>query len=193
MRRSANSLTVGVDTDAHPDSRRPSPVARISHTEGHRLGPQRHPNEFRYHERVKRPTPVLVANAPLSWTPCLTALAAGGHPLLAADGGANHLARIGLRPEAVIGDLDSLLPGTRAWLGEKALVERPDQDRTDLDKALEHALVELALPRLKVLAATAGRIDHTVAHLGLLPRLRRGCHLVFVDAEEEMLPIDGPL
>ncbi|TFG39747.1 MAG: thiamine diphosphokinase, partial [Candidatus Aminicenantes bacterium] len=50
---------------------------------------------------------VLVANAPLRWTPRLTALATAADVVLAADGGANHLARSGLRPAAVVGDLDS--------------------------------------------------------------------------------------
>lgn len=122
---------------------------------------------------------VLVANAPLRWTPRLTALAAGAPVLLAADGGANHLARIGLRPAAVVGDLDSISEPTRAWLTEAAMVERPDQDRTDLDKSLQHAFDSLGLEEITVLAATGGRVDHDLGNLGLLARLSLGQRLIF--------------
>ncbi|TFG39126.1 MAG: hypothetical protein E4H44_02685, partial [Candidatus Aminicenantes bacterium] len=66
---------------------------------------------------VQPSTPLLVANGPVRWTEALASLAATADPLLAADGGANHLGRIGLRPAVVIGDLDSITPGIRAWLG----------------------------------------------------------------------------
>ena len=136
-------------------------------------------------------SPLLVANAPLSWTPRLAALAAAAVPLLAADGGANHLARLGLRPAAVIGDLDSISPETRAWLGEAPLIERPDQDRTDLDKALEYAFDDLGVERLTVLAAVGGRLDHDLGNLGLLARLAMGEKLIFEDAGHRILAVAG--
>ena len=136
-------------------------------------------------------SPLLVANAPLSWTPRLAALAAAAVPLLAADGGADHLARLGLRPAAVIGDLDSISRETRAWLGEGPLVERPDQDRTDLDKALEYAFDDLGVERLTVLAAVGGRLDHDLGNLGLLARLAMGEKLVFEDEGHRILAVAG--
>ena len=136
-------------------------------------------------------SPLLVANAPLSWTPRLAALAAAAAPLLAADGGADHLARLGLRPAAVIGDLDSISPETRAWLGEDSLIERPDQDRTDLDKALEYAFDDLGVERLTVLAAVGGRLDHDLGNLGLLARLALGEKLIFEGDDHWILAIAG--
>lgn len=134
---------------------------------------------------------VLVANAPLRWTPRLTALATGAEPLLAADGGANHLARIGLRPLLVIGDLDSITQATRDWIGEDRLVHRPNQDRTDLDKALEHAFDEVRVHQLTVLGALGGRPDHDQGNLGLLARLGLGERLVFVGDDFRVLAISG--
>ena len=136
-------------------------------------------------------SPLLVANAPLSWTPRLAAMAAAAAPLLAADGGADHLARLGLRPAAVIGDLDSINCETRAWLGEAPLVERPDQDRTDLDKALEYAFDDLGVERLTVLAAVGGRVDHDLGNLGLLARLAMGEKLIFENAGHRILAVAG--
>jgi len=116
-------------------------------------------------------------------------MAASADPLLAADGGANHLARLGLKPTAVVGDLDSVSPETRAWLGENCMVDRPDQDRTDLDKALEYAFDELGIRNLTVLAALGGRTDHDLGNLGLLARLAMGERLIFEAADQTVLAI----
>jgi thiamine pyrophosphokinase len=144
-----------------------------------------------YHRRVARVNPVLVANAPLQWTLELTAHASQAEPLLAADGGADHLARIGLRPAWVIGDLDSITEATRAWIGEDHMVARPDQDRTDLDKALEFAFDDLGLAGLTVLGALGGRPDHDQANLGLLARLGKGGRLVYVGHGWTALAVPG--
>ncbi len=135
--------------------------------------------------------PVLVANAPLQWTQALAAIASAGAPLLAADGGANHLARIGLKPLYAIGDFDSITPETRAWIGDGRLVHRPSQDQTDLEKALTFAFDELNLTRLTVLAALGGRDDHTIGNLGLLARLCFGDHLIFRSDTSLCLAVTG--
>ncbi len=124
---------------------------------------------------------VLVANGALRWTEELVRRAEAARPLLAADGGGDHLARVGLRPDLLIGDLDSVSPGTRAWIGEERVLLRPDQDRTDLEKALIHAFDEMRLPRLTVLGALGGRPDHEAGNLGLLARYALGDRLVYRD------------
>lgn len=135
--------------------------------------------------------PVVVANAPFRWTGELVSLVERADPLLAADGGANRLVRLGLRPAVVVGDLDSLEPATRRFLGEERLLLRPDQDRTDLEKVLHHAVDELGLARLTVLGAVGGRIDHTQANLGLLARYAAGEALVLRTAAELLLAVRG--
>lgn len=139
------------------------------------------------------PCPLLVANGPIRWTEATAVLAAAAKPLLAADGGANHLGRIGLRPDAVIGDLDSISTGIRKFIGEERMIHRPDQDRTDLDKALEYAFDELGLERLTVLGATGGRLDHAVGNLGLLAKRALGDRLVFVADDHRVLGVTGEL
>lgn len=118
---------------------------------------------------------VVVANAPWRWRPDFVALVRRAWMVLAADGGANHLARIGVRPEAVIGDLDSIRPEVRRWIGEERMLARTDQDSTDLQKTLAYAFDERDAERVTVLAATAGRLDHAVENLALLGRwIERG-------------------
>ena len=134
---------------------------------------------------------VLVANAPMRWSPKLAARVAAARPLLAADGGANHLARLGLRPTAVIGDLDSLSDETRSWLGDDCLIQKIDQDRTDLEKAIEYAFDELGVRSLTVLAALGGRTDHDLGNLGLLARRAMGERLVFETEDQRVLAAAG--
>jgi len=130
---------------------------------------------------------VVVANAPWRWFPAAVELVAGADLVVAADGGANHLARIGIRPATLIGDLDSVRPGVRRWLGEDRVVLCPDQESTDLDKALTFVLDELHGERVTVLAATGGRLDHAVENLALLTRFaaRAPVSLLAADARFE--------
>jgi thiamine pyrophosphokinase len=78
--------------------------------------------------------------------------------LVAADGGANHCARLGHLPEQVIGDLDSLAPDLRRALGAR-VIHVPDQDSTDLDKCL----ARLQAPFILALGFDGARLDHTLA------------------------------
>lgn len=136
---------------------------------------------------------VIVGNAPWQWSTRTVEAVRAADRLLAADGGANHLARIGIRPEAVVGDLDSIRPGVRAWVGEERIVPRPDQERTDLAKTLDYALETGSPGSIQMLAATGGRLDHAVENLGLLGRwaLRGGPRLAILDLSHRITAVVG--
>ncbi|MFH1176942.1 MAG: thiamine diphosphokinase [Acidobacteriota bacterium] len=134
---------------------------------------------------------MVVANAPWRWHLEHVELVRLAGLVLAADGGANHLARIGVRPAAVIGDLDSILPRVRLWVGEERLVPRPDQDHTDLHKTLSYAFDERGAKRVTVLAATGGRLDHAVENLALLARWAGRGELVLAAEDADIWPVVG--
>lgn len=134
---------------------------------------------------------LIVAGAPWRWLPGFVELVRAAPLVLAADGGANHLARIGMRPQAVVGDLDSILPSVRGWVGEERMIARPDQDHTDLAKTFAYALDELGADSLTVLAATGGRLDHAVENLALLGRFASRCTLEVVDESARIVPVSG--
>ena len=130
-----------------------------------------------------------MANAPWRWWATFVELVRGAECVLAADGGANHLARIGVRPNAVVGDLDSIRPGVRSWLGEERMVVRPDEDFTDLHKTLEFAFDERRARQVIVLAATGGRLDHDLENLALLVRWASRGSLELRDERHRVVPI----
>lgn len=80
--------------------------------------------------------------------------------LVAADGGGDRALAMGLMPDAVIGDLDSLSPEGRAALGPR-VHEIAEQDSTDFGKCLIHVAAEFYLG----LGFTGLRLDHTLATL----------------------------
>ena len=134
---------------------------------------------------------VVVAGAPWTWRPWAVRLVRAADIVLAADGGANHLARIGVRPAAVVGDLDSILPSVRQWVGEERIVTMSDQDRTDLAKTLSYAFDERGATRVTVLAASAGRLDHALENLGVLARFAARGELEFLDHEYRLVVVTG--
>jgi thiamine pyrophosphokinase len=94
----------------------------------------------------------------------LLAWAAGARRLLAADGGADRLLGVGLRPDVIVGDLDSVSPEALAC--GAAIVHAPEQDLQDAGKLLAYAEREGA--RSIVLEGVEGdRLDHTLATLGV--------------------------
>lgn len=100
--------------------------------------------------------------------------------LVAADGGGDRALAMGLRPEVVIGDMDSLSPEGRVALAGR-IHEIPEQDSTDFGKCLAHVRAGFYLG----LGFTGLRLDHTLATLAYVaarPDLR-----VILLAEEEVI------
>ena len=94
--------------------------------------------------------------------------------VIAADGGLERCARLGLRADVVVGDLDSADPGALAVAQERgAEVQRHParKDATDLELALDEALARGAA-RVLVVASAEGRLDHLLSSLLLLANER---------------------
>lgn len=85
--------------------------------------------------------------------------------LVAADGGADRLLALDARPDAVIGDLDSISPAARKAFAV-VLHEVPEQESTDFEKALR----AIEAPFVLGLGFTGGRLDHGLAVLNALVR-----------------------
>ena len=90
--------------------------------------------------------------------------------ILCADGGTRHALALGLTPNIVIGDLDSVTDEERRKMKEwgVAVIEfSRDKNETDLELAINHALT-LNPESIFILAALGGRMDQTLANIALL-------------------------
>ena len=85
--------------------------------------------------------------------------------IVAADGGADRLLEYEIFPDKVIGDLDSISDKTATKL-EDWLILNKDIQKTDLEKAVEYA-IERGSKKIQIVGWSGGRIDHTIAALGL--------------------------
>lgn len=94
--------------------------------------------------------------------------------ILCADGGTRHAFALGLTPNVVIGDLDSVTEEERRKMKELDVdtIQHPtDKNETDLELAINHALT-LNPSQILILAALGGRMDQTLANIALLSDLR---------------------
>ena len=131
---------------------------------------------------------IIVANAPDFDATPFKVLLQTADLLIAADGGANALHAIGITPQVVVGDLDSLSDTALAWL-EKSEVEirryPAEKDEIDLELAVLLA-VERGARRISMLGTFGGRWDQTLANVALLalPELA-GCDVRLVDERQQ--------
>lgn len=96
----------------------------------------------------------------------------GNFYVIGVDGGSNHAESLGLRPDVIIGDLDSISPAlldTLTQLNIKILKHPTNKDETDLELALSHSL-SLNPSRLMFVSGLGGRIDHQLANILILLR-----------------------
>lgn len=87
--------------------------------------------------------------------------------LIATDGAANGLLEIGIIPNIIIGDLDSfdssLLP--KNCISE--IIQIPDQEKNDFEKALDYCL-EINLQDIAVFGIHGGDFEHSLNNVSVL-------------------------
>lgn len=91
--------------------------------------------------------------------------------VIAADGGARHAGRLGLKVDRWVGDGDSIEPDDLAALGAAGVDIRrspADKDESDTELAVL-AAVEAGADAVTILGALGGvRVDHALSNVGLL-------------------------
>lgn len=121
---------------------------------------------------------LVFANGDLNDGPAVEAVLSQPAPrlVIAADGGLRHVLALNLRPDLVIGDMDSADPDMLARAEQNGAQIRRypvDKDETDLELALRAASEQGGNP-IRVIAALGDRLDQTMGNVALLalPALR---------------------
>lgn len=113
----------------------------------------------------------------------------GAKLVVAADGGARSALALGVIPDIVIGDLDSL--GTaRSGIPPGNIHLNANPNATDLEKAVSLCLEE-GFDAVDIVGAGGGRVDHALANLSVLVRFGRSAHLRVVDERFAIELVDG--
>jgi len=113
---------------------------------------------------------VIFANGELSVIRAAQSLLRPDDFLIGADGGTIHIFNMGLVPNVVIGDMDSLEASTLRKLTSSNIdinLYPADKNETDLELALDYAISE-AYREILIVAALGGRVDQTLSNLSLL-------------------------
>ena len=88
--------------------------------------------------------------------------------LIAADGGAKYCFKIGLTPQVIIGDMDSIDSDMCKGTSGIEYIRYPaDKDKSDAELAVEYAL-ERGYEQVTMVVATGGRLDHTLGNIALV-------------------------
>lgn len=109
--------------------------------------------------------------------------------ILCADGGTRHAVALGLTPNVIVGDMDSVTEEERRKMKEMdvEIIQHPtDKNETDLELAINHALT-LNPSQILILAALGGRMDQTLANIALLSNLQLATfNIKLTDGVEEI-------
>jgi thiamine pyrophosphokinase len=137
---------------------------------------------------------IVFANGVIENPELITSILKSGKFFIAADGGLRHMRKLGLIPNLVIGDLDSITENDLEWILKNQIETRKfpqEKDQTDLELALQ-AAVERGGDPIIVVGALGGRIDLTLTNIYLLlmPELQ-GVDIRFDDGHEEVFLIQN--
>lgn len=105
--------------------------------------------------------------------------------LIAADRGLEFFEKTGIRPDAAVGDFDSLsMEGLRylkSLTDTEVIKLRPEKDDSDTQSAACYAM-DRGAKQIMILGATGNRIDHLLANFGLLVLGKeRGTEITLLD------------
>ena len=84
--------------------------------------------------------------------------------IIAADGGINTCMQFKIKPDCLIGDLDSYDPSSRKEMPDLKILRIRDQNTTNMQKALNYAC-SLNPTRIDVIGAFGKRVDHTIGNI----------------------------
>lgn len=112
--------------------------------------------------------------------------AKGFDTIICADGGANSARKIGIIPDFIIGDLDSISLSTLMYFKNKStILQIHRQNDTDVEKCLKF-VIKKKYDEVVLLGVTGDRLDHTICNLGIVIKFF-GKIKIYLSAESSFL------
>ena len=135
------------------------------------------------------PQALILANGEPPTKHLLTLLLKSAALFVCADGGVNTAARYGLKPSAIVGDMDSAQATALKKFRSTVVYKIVDDNSTDLEKCLSWVIQE-GYHQIMVLGATGGRLDHFIGNLSALVKMSAHATVQFIDDSGEWIFVD---
>ncbi len=135
---------------------------------------------------------LLICNGEQPQAATLRELAARASHIVCADGGANVARRVGIRPDLIVGDFDSMTRETREYYEKQDVELRylSRQSDTDFEKALLY-LGGAGHTSIAVAGVTGGLLDHTLGNFSIILRHIGEFRMVLFDPHYRIDVITG--
>ncbi len=115
----------------------------------------------------------------------------GFDTLLCADGGADFALRVGLTPDYIIGDLDSISKkAINKFKNTSKILQYKRQSDTDVEKCLKFAIKNKFNEAL-LIGVTGNRLDHTICNLGIVLKFFSKIKLSLLAESSYLKPYTG--
>ena len=114
----------------------------------------------------------------------------GFSTIICADGGANSAKKIGVVPNFIVGDLDSISESTLKYFrGKTKIIKYKRQNDTDVEKSLKFA-INKKFNEVILLGVTGDRLDHTICNLGIVLKFFNKIKISLVSEKSFLIPIN---
>jgi thiamine pyrophosphokinase len=111
--------------------------------------------------------------------------------IICADGGANSAKKLGVVPDFIIGDLDSISLSTLKYFKNKStIIQIKRQNDTDVEKCLKFA-IKNKFNEVVLLGVTGDRLDHTICNLGIIIKFFNRIKIYLAAESSLLIPINN--
>ncbi|MCI9487944.1 MAG: thiamine diphosphokinase [Lachnospiraceae bacterium] len=121
----------------------------------------------------------------------------GADCVIAVDGGLERTERLGLTPDCIVGDFDTVsrpVLDRYRKMGIPFEAHKPEKDYTDTELALTYGLSLPGVSEIAILGGLGRRFDHALANVQiLLHALKKRIPCSIVDACNRISLLDGPV
>jgi len=117
----------------------------------------------------------------------------GYSTIFCADGGSNSAYNLGIIPDYIIGDLDSIDKKTIKYFnGKSQIIKYNRQNDTDVEKCLKYA-IKKKFTKAVLLGGTGNRLDHSICNLGIIIKFFDKIKISFLSGESYLTPAKGEI
>lgn len=117
----------------------------------------------------------------------------GYNYLICADGGANKAFKLKLKPDVILGDLDSINPEVKEFYSlTSKVIKVKRQNDTDVEKSIKYAAGK-GYKDIVLLGVTGDRLDHTFCNLSIVLKFYPEVNLKIAAENSFLIPASGKI